>query len=102
MMWSELEYILVGRQVDKMAVGKAPSEDGKSLSNEERNPDASGYDIIVFMHKRRFKSQLFCHAMGGKESCVGFANDSNTNPLNRTLKYIELFIFFTKDIQRRF
>ena len=42
MMWSELEYILVGRQVDKMAVGKAPSEDGKSLSKEERNPDALG------------------------------------------------------------
>ena len=43
-----------------------------------------------------------CFAMGGKENCVGFANDSNTNPLNGTLKYIELFIFFTKEIQRRF
>ena len=42
MMWSEVEYILVGRQVDKMAVGKAPSEDGKYLSKEERNPDALG------------------------------------------------------------
>ena len=63
MMWSELEYILVGRQVDKMAVGKAPSEDGKSLSKEERNLDAFlGYDMIVFMHKRRCKSELCCHA----------------------------------------
>ena len=42
MMWSEVEYILLGRQVDKMAVGKAPSEDGNSLSKEERNPDALG------------------------------------------------------------
>ena len=49
MMWSELEYVLVGRQVDKMAVGKAPSDDGKSLSKKERNSDALGYDMIVFL-----------------------------------------------------
>ena len=43
MMRSELEYVLVGRQVDKMAVGKAPSDEGKSLSKTERNSD-----MIVF------------------------------------------------------
>ena len=89
MMWSELEYILVGRQVDKMAVGKAPSDDGKSLSKEERNPDASGYDIIVFMHKRRFKSQLLCD--GRKRKLCWFCKRRRTNPLTRTVKYIELF-----------
>ena len=99
MMWSEVEYILVGRQVDKMAVGKAPSEDGKSLSNEERNPDASGYDIIVFMHKRRFKSQLFCD--GRKRKLCWFCKRQQYKSY-RTLKYIELFIFFTEDIERRF
>ena len=49
MMWSELEYVLVGRQVDKMAVGKAPSDDGKYLSKEERNSDALGHNKIVFL-----------------------------------------------------
>ena len=74
MMWSELEYVLVGRQVDKMAVGKAPSDDGKSLSKTERNSD-----MIVFLcTKGALRVNYF--PMGGKESCVGFANDGNTSP----------------------
>ena len=79
MMWSELEYVLVGRQVDKMAVGKAPSDDGKSLSKKERNSDALGHDMIVFLcTKGALRVNYF--PMGGKESCVGFANDGNTSP----------------------
>ena len=86
MMWSELEYVLVGRQVDKMAVGKAPSDDGKSLSKEERNSDALGHNMIVFYAQ---KSQLFSD--GRKRKLCWFCKRRRTNPLTRTVKCIELF-----------
>ena len=90
MMRSELEYVLVGRQVDKIAVGKAPSDDGISLSEKEGNSEALGYYMIVFfMHKRRFKSQLFSD--GRKRKLCWFCKRRRTNPLTRTVKYIELF-----------
>ena len=85
MMRSELEYVLVGRQVDKIAVGKAPSDDGISLSEKEGNSEALGYYMIVFfMHKRRFKSQLFSD--GRKRKLCWFCKQRQYKSFNSNVK----------------